>query len=554
MSMNFRVPLVALALAVTALPGQAKAQTTYDEPWRPQFHFSPPEKFMNDPNGLVYYKGEYHLFYQYRCYDASCPAVGISWGHAVSRDLLHWEHLPIAIPATGIEQVFSGSAVFDAENTSGCGTADDPPMVAVYTNAYTEPEIGVAGAQVQSIAASTDGRTLTRYLYNPVLVEPRVDFRDPKVFWYAPDRRWIMVVAKPYSARIGIYGSPNLKQWTHLSDFGPLGATGTFPIRTWEVPDLFPLAVDGNPADVHWVMLVSAIGQYADLGLGTFVGGGTQAFVGRFDGTRFVAESRPEYVTPSADWVDWGKDNYAGITYDNVPDGRRLFVGWINNWEYASSVPSTPWQGQQSVPRTLSLRTIGGVARLVAEPIAEITSLRQDLRHHERDTVVDDTRRLAAAGRELDIEAEFTLDSATQFGLRVLVGEGEQTTVGYDVASGRVFIDRTQSGAAGTSITGFSGAHSAPLPAPDGKVRLRILVDRSTVEVFANDGERVLTDLVYPGLESQGLELFAQGGSARLDALDVWGMGSIWAGAPAHLPPMPGGAPRLPNACASPAR
>ncbi|MBI2384003.1 MAG: glycoside hydrolase family 32 protein [Gammaproteobacteria bacterium] len=539
--------LLGIAAAVATLP--AGAQATYDEPWRPQFHFSQPENFMNDPNGLVYYKGEYHLFYQYRCYESSCPAVGVSWGHAVSRDLLHWEHLPVAIPALGVEQVYSGSAVFDAWNTSGCGTVDDPPLVAVYTNAYTDPAVGAFGVQVQSIAASMDGRTLARYQYNPVLIEPRPDFRDPKVFWHAPSRRWIMAVAKPYDARVGLYSSPDLKSWTHQSDFGPLGATGTYPIRIWEVPDLFPLAVDGDPLDRRWVMVVSAIGQYHELGMGTVVGGGTQAFVGDFDGTRFVAEDRAEYATPSADWLDWGKDNYAGITFDNVPDGRRVFIGWVNNWEYAQQVPTSPWQGQQSVPRELTLRMIDGVARLVARPIAELAGLREGPVHSSGGGRVEGTRRLDVLGREFDIEAEFALGGAAQFGLRVLVGEGERTAIGYDVASGRVFIDRTQSGTAGTALSAFAGVHSAPLPARGGKVRLRILVDRSVVEVFANDGERVLTDLVYPGSESQGLELFALDGDVRLQSLNVWRMRSVWGGAPAQIPASPADTPPLPIAC-----
>jgi sucrose-6-phosphate hydrolase SacC (GH32 family) len=231
-------------------------------------------------------------------------------------------------------------------------------------------------------------------------------------------------------------------------------------------------------------------------------------------------------------WFDWGKDNYAGITFDNAPDGRRLFVGWLNNWQYAQSngAPTTQWwRGQQSEPRELTLRTVNGRPEIFQTPLREFTKLRSDAPYRETSQSVADERALGTTGTLLDIEATFRPQSASKFGLKVLTGaNGEETVIGYDVTTSRLYIDRTRSGTAAASITGFYGVHSAPLSLRDGKLDLRILIDNSIVEVFAEDGERVLTDLVYPAIGSNGLKVFAEGGTMALDAISVHKMRSIW--------------------------
>ena len=319
---------IALAVTMTALTGAVAhaappAGTSYQELYRPQFHFTPAKNWMNDPNGLVYYKGEYHLFYQHNPFGNTWGHM--SWGHAVSRDLVHWEHLPVAIPEEGDEAIFSGSAVVDHGNTSGFGTRRNPAMVAIYTSAYPDD-------QEQSLAYSTDrGRTWTKYEGNPVLDDPDREFRDPKVFWYEPADEWRMVVVKAVQRKVAIYRSDDLKEWEHLSDFGPANAVG----GVWECPDLFPLPVDGKRKRQKWVMIVS-------LNPGAIAGGsGTQYFVGDFDGTTFTADNVQDYAPPAgevyedfegADYGDWTTTGTAfgdgpAIRHAPRPAARLRFRG-----------------------------------------------------------------------------------------------------------------------------------------------------------------------------------------------------------------------------------
>ena len=267
----------ALVLVVLVMPQFTAAQpeATYTERYRPQYHFTPAVNWMNDPNGMVYYNGEYHLFYQYNPFGDTWGHM--SWGHAVSRDLVHWEHLPVALAEEDGVMIFSGSAVVDWNNTSGFGEEGRPPLVAVYTGHHTSGE-----RQDQRIAYSTDsGRTWTKYEGNPVLDRAMKDFRDPKVFWYEPDEKWVMVLARPHEHKVQLYSSPDLKSWTHLSDFGPAGAVNGI----WECPDLFELPVDGDPGNTKWVLVVN-------LNPGGPAGGSAgQYFVGHFDGERFTADT-----------------------------------------------------------------------------------------------------------------------------------------------------------------------------------------------------------------------------------------------------------------------
>jgi fructan beta-fructosidase len=470
---------------------------------------------MNDPNGLVFFDGEYHLFYQYNLFGIRWG--NMSWGHAVSRDLVHWQHLPVALAEEGGVMIFSGSAVVDWKNTSGLGRGGSPPLVAIYTGHREREKL-----QTQDLAYSTDrGRSWTKYEKNPVLDLGLQEFRDPKVFWDAPRERWVMVLALPAERKASFYASRDLKRWEHLSDFGPAGSSESI----WEVPELFELPVDGDPARKKWVLTVS-IGADSRP-----AGSACQYFVGHFDGTRFVADESAGIPGAPVRWVDHGRDFYAAISFSDIPaqDGRRIWVGWMNNWQYGQELPTSPWRGAQSLPRELRLKTVDGRVRLVQQPVAELTRLRGE---HRRltDTIVEGRIPLGEhgmAGKALEILAEFEAGTAGEFGLRVRVGGEEATAVGYDVERGEVFVDRAHSGKTDFHPL-FAGRHAAPLTSKQGRVRLRLFVDWSAVEVFAGEGETVITDLIFPSASSEGLELYANGGTARLVSLDVWKLRSIW--------------------------
>jgi len=845
--------LVSPALRAGAAPS-APVAAGYDQQFRPQLHFSAQKNWLNDPNGLVYHKGVYHLFFQYNPNGNTWG--NMSWGHATSRDLVHWDEQPLAIPQTfndqgeSIEDIFSGSAVIDTDNTSGFGTKKNPAMVAIYTSAYTSKHPTLAGRQAQSLAYSTDeGQTWTKYDGNPVLDIGSSEFRDPKVFWYAPAKQWRMVVVKALEHKVDIYGSPNLKTWTQLSEFGPAGATG----GAWECPDLFPLAVDGNPRNVKWVMVVN-------LNPGGIAGGsGGQYFVGDFDGTTFTSDDPPTYTPPTgtvvqgfegatfapwttsgdafddaptagngpgqggvagylgdqlansfhggdgsrgvltspdfpitdgylnflvgggnhprvpgttldpsvpsgtvfadfegdtwgsgwtatgdfvddgprpgtigdqqpvigyqgqklvntfidhdqstgtitsptftigqgyinllvgggnhpytgtgtdatavnliidgqvvktatgqdselanwvswnvadlagkhaqiqivdnntggwghiladhimfsdeqatpvsvettvnlvvndqvvrtttgpnsetldwagwdvrdlagktariqivdnntggwghiladqftfsdtralsaterAHWLDYGRDFYAGVTFNNVPRNKRIMIAWMNNWQYGGSIPTDPWRSAMSLPRELTLATAkGGTAELRSNPIAQLKTLRR-----QQPVTIPATKLLPgtttlrskrAAGDTVEIEATFRAHDAERFGINVRAGNGQKTIVGYDVHRGGVYLDRTMSGNVAFSPS-FPSMEFAPLQLDrNGRVHLRIIVDRSSVEVFANDGRIAITDQVFPDAESDKIQAFSTGGRAQLDQLKIWQLKSIW--------------------------
>ena len=533
------LPALALALLASPAAPAARAQKapTYTEPYRPQYHLTPAVNWMNDPNGLVFYRGEYHLFYQYNPFGIRWGHM--SWGHAVSPDLVHWQHLPVAIPEQGEVMAFSGSAVVDWENSSGFGKGGEPPLVAIYTG-----HRGAAKNQSQYLAYSTDrGRTWTRYAGNPVLDVGLADFRDPKVFWYAPQRKWVMALAIPTEHKIRLYASPDLKQWTQLSEFGPAGAVG----GVWECPDLFELPVDGDSGKTRWVLIVN-------LNPGGIAGGsGAQYFVGNFDGTRFMAEpGAGSSVAGTADagasdsagvsrsptlWADYGQDFYAAVSWSDVPqaDGRRIWIGWMNNWLYGQDIPTSPWRSAQSVPRTLALRTTRAGIRLVQQPVAELQRLRGPQRHLDAQAIPPGSTSLSSrgiAGKALEIVAELEVGTASEVGLKVRTGGGAETVIGVDPKRGELFVDRTRSGQAAFSPE-FSGRQSGPLPVENGRVRLHVFVDWSSVEVFAGMGETVITDQIFPPPRSEGVALYAKGGSARLVSLDAWPLRSAWTPAPA---------------------
>ncbi|RZK78645.1 MAG: glycoside hydrolase family 32 protein, partial [Methylobacterium sp.] len=330
-----------------------------DDPIRPALHFTPRSNWINDPNGLVFYEGEWHLFYQYNPYGDRWGHM--NWGHAVSRDLLHWTELGVAIPETEV-MAFSGSAAIDWNNTSGLGRNGRPPMVAIWTG-WTE----ATGHQAQYLSYSNDnGRTFTRFGTGPVLDIGSTEFRDPKVFWDAARKRWVMATVLANQNKVALYTSPDLKRWTKASEFGPAGKRS----REWECPDLFPLPVEGG--GTKWVMIVNISAD------GPAGGSAGQYFVGDFDGTRFTID--PSFGA-EPQWLDRGADFYAGVTWNDTPAGRRVLIAWANDWRYARNIPTFPDRGAMSLPRELGLRRTPAGYRLVHAPAAELA---QALPAHSR--------------------------------------------------------------------------------------------------------------------------------------------------------------------------
>jgi fructan beta-fructosidase len=488
--------------------------TYYQEPHRPQFHFSPERNWMNDPNGLVYYKGEYHLFYQH--YPDSNVWGPMHWGHAVSRDLVHWEHLPIALFPDANGCIFSGSIVIDAQNTSGFAPANstEQPLVAIFTYHNLEWErAGRLDRESQGIAYSLDrGRTWVKYAGNPVLPNKGdVDFRDPKVFWHSATRRWIMPLA--VGQHLEIFTSPDLKNWTKASDFGETeGAHG----GVWECPDLFPIT--SNDGVEKWVLL-------QNIGRGAVNGGsGTQYFVGTFDGKTFKNDNPPATTL----WLDYGADNYAGVTWFNAPDERRILIGWMSNWDdYAQTVPTEKWRSAMTVPRVLRLeKTIAGY-RIFQAPVENLKKLRRNqvsipAQAFSNTLTVDQKSVL----KELELHVDLSATTAKQLGFRLKNSLGEFVEAGYDVTGQTFYIDRTRSGKTNFSKT-FSQKHVAPLVA-GGKLHLNVLVDAASIEIFVAGHPVAITEIFFPNEDFTTLELFGKGGVVQVLPSSVWELQSIW--------------------------
>ena len=463
---------------------------------RPLYHFTPAQNFMNDPNGLVYYAGEYHLFYQHNPFENNWGHM--SWGHAISRDLVRWEHLPVALYEENGIMIFSGSAAVDWQNSSGFGTAAEPPMVAVYT--------GHSALQTQNIAYSIDrGRTWTKYGGNPLIDIGSSEFRDPKVFWHALSQQWIMLTVLADQHKIRFDGSTDLKHWSHLSDFGPAGMTDGL----WECPDLFQLAVDGQPDLKKWVLKVDVQNSI-----------GAQCFIGEFDGKQFLndAPDTTAYIR-----IDYGKDFYAAQSWSDTLEERRIWIGWLANWDYARLTPSSPWRGLFSIPRELHLQTSSDGLRLVQGPITELQRLRRAHFHSAGGELATLNARLAALnfGIAQEIKLEFTPGSTGEFGIKIRMGAGEETIVGYNAETQTLCLDRTHAGQH-DFFPGFASLHQAPLVPQNGRIRLHIFVDSCSVEVFGNDGCTAITGLIFPEPLSTGVELISRAGNADLIKLDIW--------------------------------
>jgi fructan beta-fructosidase len=471
--------------------------------YRPRFHFSPPAGWMNDPNGMVYYDGEYHLFYQHTPDEINLPKPK-HWGHAVSKDLVLWEHLPIALYPDHLGEIWSGSAVVDWHNTSGLQTGDEPVLVAIFTH-FDD------GIQQQSLASSNDrGRTWAKFNHNPVIANPGLkDFRDPKVFWHPGTGNWVMVLAA--GDRVMLYISPNLINWAQTSEFGALeGAHG----GVWECPDLFPLNLDGEPDQEYWVLIVS-VGSGAPNG-----GSGTQYFIGQFDGETFTNLLPATAVR----WLDFGTDNYAGVTYSDIPkrDGRRILIGWMNNWRYAYQVPTSPWRGTMTLPRELKLITgHNGSPYLITLPIQELEKLRRD---HNRlpSPTAGEAAPFEIDGQAFEVIVEFDPGNAAEVGLLFSNSGGDRVQVGYDNRAEVLFIDRRSSGLVDFNPDFSRHNHSAPLRLDSGRLHLQIFVDACSIEVFGNDGIVAITDQIFPRSKLNQVAPYALDGEARLIKSDIW--------------------------------
>ena len=504
-----------LLLAATILLSCAThlpAQDSYDQPWRPRYHFTPPRNFMNDPNGMVFYHGEYHLFYQYN------PAGNVwghmSWGHAVSTDMVHWRNLPVAIPEDPRYMAYSGSAVVDWNNSSGLCHNPDPHdrscLIAIYAAAYKD-------RQKQHIAFSNDrGRTWTNYSGNPVVDLNAPDFRDPKVFWYGPQKKWVMVAVLADQRRAVFLDSTDLKKWTVRSKFGPAGDdTGQ-----WECPDLLELPIEGTD-EKKWVLIINR-------NPGAPAGGtGVRYMVGAFDGKQFTDETSPQTKL----WADYGKDFYATNSFNDMPagDGRRIWMGWISNWLYAKDEPTVLWRGAQSIPRTLTLRRTPAGIILVQSPVRELQSLRGQPFQINDASIQDAGRKITQAGvsgETYEIEAEFETQQADEIGFRLRKGDNAWTRVGVLPTTNTLFVDRTHSGDVSFSKD-FPGRYSTSLQSAT-RIKLHIFVDRSSIEVFANDGEKVMTDRIYPPPGSNGIELYSRGKGGKVVSLAIWQLASTW--------------------------
>ncbi len=469
--------------------------------YRPAYHFTPPSNWMNDPNGLVYYKGEYHLFYQY---NPGATVWGpMNWGHAVSTDLFNWQDLPIALTPDNLGTIFSGSAVVDSTNTSGFKNGSESPLVSVFTENGTQ--------QTQSIAYSNDkGRSWIKYVNNPVLVNPGIpNFRDPKVIWFPDQNKWIMVVT--IGTSINFYSSVDLKNWNYESNFslGILLQGGVC-----ECPDLFQLTVEGTNTK-KWVLMTSV---NAD---GPNGGTATEYFVGNFDGKTFTSNA----TTNS--WVDYGTDNYAGNTYNDIPstDGRRIFIAWMNNWNYAGVIPATTWRCSMTVPRVITLIQNGQNYILRFNPVAEIENYKTQtttIPQPQNSINLTHNSIIKTGSYELSLTADFSQTDSLQFS----VGDSiENLVILFDKNHKSISIDRSNSGNGGF-YNGFNRLIVCPafITGTNQQVDIRMLFDKTSVEVFWNQGEGVMTALYFPFYQYNYLKVKGSGSNSLISNFSLSGL------------------------------
>ena len=507
---------------------EIKLSDTFDtantEKFRPVYHHTPLYGWMNDANGLVYKDGEYHLYFQYNPYGSKWG--NMHWGHSVSKDLVHWEHLAPAIARDTLGHIFSGSSIVDQENVAGYGAGN---ILAFYTSASDK------NGQIQCLAFSKDnGRTFTKYEKNPILcpADGLRDFRDPKVFRYEPEDKWVMIVSADKEMRF--YESKNLKDWNYMSSFGE--GYGVQPCQ-FECPDMVELSVDGDTNRKKWALIVNVNpGCY-------FGGSATQYFTGDFDGMKFSCDSQPNVTK----WLDWGKDHYATVCFSNTGE-RTIAVPWMSNWQYCNIVPTKQFRSANALPRELSLYTQDGEIYLSAAPVPEIKTLRKEKKEIPAFTVANDYHidsLLADNDGAYELALEITVGEAEIMGFNLFNDKGEKVDIYFNLPEKRLVMDRTKSGIVDfgkksvsheievhdrrktTSINyidDFALATWAPIK-KENKYTLDVFVDKCSVEIFLNGGKVAMTNLIFPSEPYNRMCFYSKGGSFQVDSFKAYRLG-----------------------------
>ena len=507
---------------------EIKLSDTFDtantEKFRPVYHHTPLYGWMNDANGLVYKDGEYHLYFQYNPYGSKWG--NMHWGHSVSKDLVHWEHLAPAIARDTLGHIFSGSSIVDQENVAGYGAGN---ILAFYTSASDK------NGQIQCLAFSKDnGRTFTKYEKNPILcpADGLRDFRDPKVFRYEPEDKWVMIVSADKEMRF--YDSKNLKDCNYMSSFGE--GYGVQPCQ-FECPDMVELPVDGDLNRKKWALIVNVNpGCY-------FGGSATQYFTGNFDGTKFSCDSQPNVTK----WLDWGKDHYATVCFSNTGE-RTIAVPWMSNWQYCNIVPTKQFRSANALPRELSLYTQDGEIYLSAVPVPEIKTLRKEKKEIPAFTVANDYHidsLLADNDGAYELALEITVGEAEIMGFNLFNDKGEKVDIYFNLPEKRLVMDRTKSGIVDfgkksvsheievhdrrktTSINyidDFALATWAPIK-KENKYTLDVFVDKCSVEIFLNGGKVAMTNLIFPSEPYNRMCFYSKGGSFQVDSFKAYRLG-----------------------------
>ncbi|CAL1516739.1 glycoside hydrolase family 32 protein [Chitinophaga sp. MM2321] len=481
--------------------------------WRPVYHFTPQKNWMNDPNGLIYLNGVYHLYYQHNPFENKWGHM--SWGHATSKDLINWKHLPVAIPEIEGKDtttwIFSGSAVWDKHNTSGFGKNGKGPVVAIYTGDQPKQK-----KESQFIAYSNDGGlTYTNYANNPVIDLRKGDFRDPSVIWLEDQQKWLMSVAHPGIQKIEFYSSANLKDWELLSEFDRQGDTR----RMWECPSLTPFFVDGDPAKKKWLLMISSSSPGDGVGM--------QYFTGDFDGRTFTNDNHAATKL----FVDYGRTFFAAIPFNHLPGDAKTMLGWLVPFE----TPTHPWRGQMSIARDLALKTTPEGIRLYQQPAAVLNAYLKKLSAAKtmlkRNITINNNELALSSAKSFNtntnwIDATFTTGTAQDFGFKIAQQKDgnkvvAETVVGYNMARQELYITQVKDGKVVATLEKMA------VKPVNNKIRLQVLFDKSSLEIFVNDGEKVLTTLLFPEKNATGFAAFAAEGDVQLDTLKVWNLDKI---------------------------
>ena len=471
---------------------------TNRENFRPLYHHTPEYGWMNDPNGMFYHDGVWHLYYQWNPYGSKWQ--NMTWGHSTSRDLIHWTHEGTAIEPDGLGTIFSGSCALDPDNTVGYGK---DAVVALYTSA--------ADMQTQSLAGSTDGGiTFQKYAGNPVLTLP-TEARDPNMFYNPDTKLWTIVLAHALEHEVLFFTSPDLKTWTKTCSFGKVAAQG----GVWECPDLFPLEIDGKK---KWVLLLNLNPG------GPFGGSATQYFIGDYDGKTFTSDTLADGTIPTK-WMDFGKDHYATVSWSDAPDSRRTAIGWMSNWQYAADVPTLQYRSANTCPRELSLFSDNGEIYLASVPSPELKKMRS------KASVANVSFSAPAKGRTFALpkandgicEIEFDIDASKKKGNTEIIlsnEKGENVKIIYNAADNTISFDRKESGIVDFSID-FPAVTVAPTFTHDGRTSVHMLIDRSSIEMFAKDGRYAMTNLVFPNQPYSSMKISSTAG-AKISNLNIY--------------------------------